>query len=166
MFHQANMRVDDVADTTINGVKGQFSLLMAWVETIVTEYVRLVKWPVISQKQEEVSHLPQNPFLCFALLIISQQLAATFLSRMNRDACKPNLSWTIDSTTKSITGVTVTAKDNTCKEKLPLTVPGTVTNVQGATKEQLGSDPLTLWVTLSGKPVSFTLTTPIPLSSK
>jgi hypothetical protein len=38
--------------------------------------------------------------------------------------------------------------------------------VQGATKEQLGSDPLTLWVTLSGKPVSFTLTTPIPLSSK
>ncbi|EHK96873.1 hypothetical protein M7I_7417 [Glarea lozoyensis 74030] len=145
MFHQANMRVDDVADTTVNGVKGQYSLLMAWVDTVVTEFVRLVKWPVVSQKQDE--------------------LAASFMSRMNRDACKPALSWTIDTTAKTITGVTLSAKDLSCKEKLPVTLPGPVSNVQGATKEQLGSDPLTLWVTLTGKPVTFTLTTPIPLSA-
>jgi hypothetical protein len=85
---------------------------------------------------------------------------------MARDACKPILSWTIDNTQNIITGVTVSAQNVNCKEKLPVTFPGTVKDVQGATKEQLGSDPLTLWVTLAGKPVSFTLTAPIQLAVK
>lgn len=35
------MRVSDVDDTTINGVTGQNSLLMSWVDTVVPEFVRL-----------------------------------------------------------------------------------------------------------------------------
>ena len=41
MFHQANMRVSDVPTTTVNGKTGQFSLLMTWLEVVVTEMTRL-----------------------------------------------------------------------------------------------------------------------------
>lgn len=41
MFHQANMRVNDVPTTTVNGKRGQFSLLMTWVEVVVGELMRL-----------------------------------------------------------------------------------------------------------------------------
>ncbi|CAG8950738.1 hypothetical protein HYFRA_00002949 [Hymenoscyphus fraxineus] len=143
MFHQANMRVSDVDDITINGFRSQYSLLMAWVETVVPEFVRLVKWPLVSKKHDD--------------------LAASFLSRMNRDACKPNLSWIIDNSRQTITGATVSAGNMSCPEKLPFTFPTAVTDTQGATKEQLGSDPLTLWVVLSGKSITFTFTTPIPI---
>jgi hypothetical protein len=41
MFHQANMRVSDTSQITVNGVKGKYSLLMAWTEVVVQELVRL-----------------------------------------------------------------------------------------------------------------------------
>lgn len=41
MFHQANLRVIDVPQTTVNGMKGQFSLLMTWTETVSAEIMRL-----------------------------------------------------------------------------------------------------------------------------
>ena len=85
------------------------------------------------------------------------------MARMIRDQCFPNLSWNLDTATETITGVTVTSAGNTCTEPLPITVPGTVTNTQGFTTEQVGSDPLTIWVTLSGSPVTFTLSTPVPV---
>jgi hypothetical protein len=83
------------------------------------------------------------------------------MARMVRDGCQPNLSWQLDTSTETITGVTVTSAGNVCTEPLPITVPGTVTDTQGFTTEQLGSDPLTIWVTLSGSPVTFTLSTPV-----
>ena len=41
MFHQANMRVNDVPTTTVNGKRDRFSLLMTWVETVTAEMMRL-----------------------------------------------------------------------------------------------------------------------------
>jgi hypothetical protein len=41
MFHQANMRVNDVPTTTVNGVRGQYSLLMTWIEVVSAEMMRL-----------------------------------------------------------------------------------------------------------------------------
>lgn len=41
MFHQANMRVNDVPTTTVNGKKDRFSLLMTWVEIVTSELTRL-----------------------------------------------------------------------------------------------------------------------------
>jgi hypothetical protein len=41
MFHQANMRVNDVPATTVNGKTGKFSLLMTWVEVVTAEMMRL-----------------------------------------------------------------------------------------------------------------------------
>jgi hypothetical protein len=82
---------------------------------------------------------------------------------MARDNCKPAMSYTLDATAKSITTVTVSTSGNTCSAPIPVTFPGTVTNQQGATPEQIGTDPLVLWVKLSGSPVTFTLTTPVAI---
>lgn len=41
MFHQANMRVADVPTASLNGVRGKFSLLMIWTETVAQEMMRL-----------------------------------------------------------------------------------------------------------------------------
>lgn len=41
MFHQANMRVNDVPSTTVNGKSGKYSLLMTWIEVISAEMMRL-----------------------------------------------------------------------------------------------------------------------------
>ena len=62
---------------------------------------------------------------------------------------------------KQITAVTVSATGNTCTEPIPVTFPVAPTSTQGFTTEQLGADPLTVWVNLSGSPVTFTLSTPI-----
>lgn len=76
---------------------------------------------------------------------------------MTRDACKPKMSWDTNPTTGQITAVTVTTTRNTCSVPIPLTVPASVTDTQGHTTEQIGHDPLTIWVTMSGKAVTFTL---------
>ena len=118
---------------------------MAWVETVVQEFIRLVDWPILTYKHDD--------------------LAAIFMNRMTRDACGASLSYQLDITTSTITGFTLSANGNTCSTPIPVTLPGPVTNTQGATTEQIGSDPITLWVTLSGAPISFTLTTPIAVVS-
>ncbi|RDL38733.1 Uncharacterized protein BP5553_03073 [Venustampulla echinocandica] len=142
MFHQANLNYVSAPKMTINGVTAKYSLLQAWVETIVVEVVRLVTWPIISLKHDD--------------------MALAFLNRMQRDQCKPVLSYTTNPTAKTITAVTLTTTNNRCDAKLPVTVPSGVTDVQDFTTEQLGTDPLTIWVQMSGSPVTFTLKTPIP----
>ena len=54
MFHQANLRNADVDPITINGVSGKYSIMQAWVETVVQEFVRLAEWPIITLTQQEV----------------------------------------------------------------------------------------------------------------
>jgi hypothetical protein len=88
-------------------------------------------------------------------------MSAGFLARYTRDACGYSLSYTTEN--QEITGVTVSATGNTCSEPIPVTFPVAPTDTQGFTTEQLGSDPLTVWVDLSGSSVSFTLSTPIAL---
>jgi hypothetical protein len=89
---------------------------------------------------------------------------------MARDACKPNLVWTYGTGTNgtsitgnnaTITGISVSTTGNTCSTTIPVTVPGSVTNTQGFKTEKIGNDPLTIWVNMAGKPVTFTLSTPL-----
>jgi hypothetical protein len=100
---------------------------------------------------------PKNP----AILTNQPQMSANFLARYNRDQCNYHLQWVIAN--RQITGVTLTANGNTCNATIPVSFPVAVTDTKGFTTEQYGSDPLTVWVQLSGSPVSFTLSTPIPL---
>ncbi|EPS26703.1 hypothetical protein POX_g08994 [Penicillium oxalicum] len=141
MFHQANLRNIDVSPITINGVSAKWSIFQAWVETQVHEFTRLVEWPLVTLKQADMS--------------------AQFLARYKRDACGYSLSYATDN--GKITAVTVSAKGNTCSEAIPVTLPTAPTNTQGFTVEQLGSDPATIWVKLSGSPVTLTLSSPISL---
>ncbi|PYI01133.1 extracellular serine-rich protein [Aspergillus sclerotiicarbonarius CBS 121057] len=141
MFHQANLRNADTSPITINGVSGQYSIMQAWVETQVQEFVRLVDWPLVTIKHQDMSD--------------------SFLARYTRDACKYSLRHTISN--HQITGVTVSATGNTCSVPIPVTFPVAPTSTQGFPTEQIGNDPLTVWVQLSGSPVSFTLSTPIAL---
>jgi hypothetical protein len=146
MFHQANLRVVDVFDTTINGVTKQRSLLQMWVEVVVTEFNRLVNWPVLTKYHDEISQ--------------------SFQDRYNRDQCKPNVRYFMDVTNNvtQITAFEVSATGNTCPLSIPVTIPaGTVTSLQGSTTEQIGNDPLTIWVTLTGEAKRFQLTQPITL---
>ena len=74
------------------------------------------------------------------------------------------MTWTTSSDGASIRSVNVyTAGGNRCGTTIPITVPGAVTDTTGATKEQLGSDPLTLWVTMSGASRQYTLSSALPL---
>ncbi|CAG8981997.1 hypothetical protein HYALB_00004864 [Hymenoscyphus albidus] len=143
MFHQANMNTITVPvpTSTLNGVSGKYSMLQTWVGTMVQELTRLVTWPIISLKHDD--------------------LALSFLSRMNRDACKPVLTYSAEPSQKIITSVTLTTTGNICSEKIPITVPGTVTDTKGFVTEQLGTDPLTIWAQMSGSPLTFTLSPPI-----
>ncbi|KKY21693.1 putative extracellular serine-rich [Phaeomoniella chlamydospora] len=139
MFHQANLRNTGIGATTINGVTSQISIFQAWVETVVQEFVRLANWPIITLKQADFT--------------------TTFAARMARDACGYGMSYTVSK--NKITGVTVTASGNTCSQPIPITFPGKITSTQGFKTEQVGNDPLTIWVKLTGSAVSFTLSTPI-----
>ncbi|KAJ5088905.1 hypothetical protein N7456_012521 [Penicillium angulare] len=141
MFHQANLRNADTEPITVNGVTAQYSIFQAWVEVQVQEFVRLVEWPLVTINHADMS--------------------AGFKARYTRDACGYALSYTTEN--HKITGVTVSATDNTCGEPIPVTFPVAPTSTKGFATEQLGSDPLTVWVQLSGSPVSFTLSTPIAL---
>jgi hypothetical protein len=131
--------------TTIGSQTGQFGLLQSWVETMLQEMTRLTTWPIISIKHDDA--------------------AVQFTNRMARDKCAPNLSYTYSADGKRITGVTVTAINNTCPVQIPVTFPGPATSTvkAGATSEKVGTDPLTVWITLSGTPITYTLTTPIPV---
>ncbi|KAF4629487.1 hypothetical protein G7Y89_g8665 [Cudoniella acicularis] len=135
MFHQANMRVSDTSSITVNGVTKKYSLLMAWTETMVNELTRLTTWPIITLKHDD--------------------LAVQWLARKARDQCIPNMSYQLSDNRKSITGIVVSAADTKCSTAIPVTFPGTVKNLVSATKEQVGSDPATLWITLGGAPQSY-----------
>jgi hypothetical protein len=91
-------------------------------------------------------------------------LAQTFLNRQARDLCRPSLTYTTSDSGASIESFNVyTANGNNCKTPIPVTVPVATSSTTGATKEQLGSDPLTLWVTMSGAGRNYKFTTPYRL---
>lgn len=102
-----------------------------------------VNWPIISLKHDD--------------------LAASFNQRMTRDKCKYYLTLNVDSSQRTITGITVGAgTTNICSAPIPVTVPGKLKDNKGFVVEQLGSqDPMTVWVPLTGSTVSLTFTVPV-----
>jgi hypothetical protein len=92
-------------------------------------------------------------------------ISQAFIDRMARDQCSPSLTWNYSEDNEYLVSVTLsTATQNRCRVPIPVTFPSGVTRIpQGATREQLGSDPLTLWVAMNGSPVTMTLSPAIPL---
>lgn len=90
-------------------------------------------------------------------------MSAAFTARMRRDTCGYKLTWLQSGS--SITGVQLTANRNSCSQQIPVTFPtGNKPSSlpAGSRVEQIGNDPYTVWVKLSGQPITMTLTTPIP----
>ena len=146
MFHQINLRVADVYNTTINGVTKQRSLYQMWADTIGGTLTSMVNWPLVAIKIDD--------------------LVQVFITRMIKDQCNPTtqMIFTTTNNITQITGFVVGCTGNSCPTPIPVTLPsGNVTDLQGSTVEQVGNDPMTLWVTLSGSPLTFTLTEPITL---
>jgi hypothetical protein len=141
MFHQINLRNQGVSAITTADSTQVGSLYQAWVEQTVQEFKRLCTWPMVTLKQDD--------------------LATVFTDRMTRDNCNYTLAWTVAS--GMITAVTVGSNGNTCAVPIPVTIPGGVTNPGSFRTEQIGSDPFTIWVQLSGSARTFTLNTPISI---
>lgn len=72
------------------------------------------------------------------------------------------MTYNMDLDNKVITGVTVLAPNNTCEAPVPVTVPGSVKDLKGFKSEQMGLDPLTVWVALNGSPVTLQLAESVP----
>ncbi|KAF2667971.1 hypothetical protein BT63DRAFT_426819 [Microthyrium microscopicum] len=143
MFHQANLMNENAPSFTVGSQTGKLSLMSIWTETILQEVYRLVNWPILTIKHDD--------------------LATVFLNRMARDQCGYNLAWQHDSTNTHIISAVLTSNGNTCSAPVPVTFPGPATASVASTAEQIGNDPLTLWVKLTGSPITFTLTTPIAI---
>lgn len=94
-------------------------------------------WPIITKKHDDI--------------------AVEFVNRMTRDQCAPGIIWNYSADNKSIVSVTVTANGNRCSTPVPVTFPVPVAAPAGARTEQVGSDPLTVWVPLNGQPVTINL---------
>ncbi|KUJ08212.1 uncharacterized protein LY89DRAFT_599894 [Mollisia scopiformis] len=145
MFHQANLRQADVATTTLGqgltAKSGKWSLFQMWVEIVLGELMRVVTWPIISLKHDDI--------------------ATAFAQRMARDNCNYTMTYTLDSVAQTITSITLSNPGNTCAAPIPITVPGPVKSTRRFTTEQLGGDPLTIWVPLVGAAEAFDLKTPV-----
>jgi hypothetical protein len=105
---------------------------------------RLTDWPILAQKQDD--------------------LAVIFNDRMARDQCQPKLDYTYSTDGKSIVAVTVTTNSNSCGTTIPITLPGSAPTTSGkATADKVGSEPLIMWVTMSGSAVKLNLPSPVSL---
>ena len=89
----------------------------------------------------------------------------SFNRRFVRDKCAPYIRWALSNDSSHITAFDVlAATNNTCSVTVPVTVPKSVKDTHGLHTEQLGNDPLTIWVDLSGSAVHFALDPPIEVS--
>jgi len=118
-FHQANLRHYE---------KGEYlgeSLLEDWTRSVVNLYNKYVYWPLISLK-------------------VGKQ-GDVFMERAKLEACGQETKLIIEN--DKVVGVSVSATKGDCS--VPITVPTTVKKSSlpsGATLEQVGKDPLTVWV--------------------
>jgi len=143
MFHQANMRHIDMPVFTVGSVTKQMSIIEIWVEIIAQEMTRLTNWPIVTLKQDDI--------------------AQVFVDRMIVDNCKPALSYNYSSDGSSIESVTLTTEGNTCAVPVPVTLPTEAKSDGNVRADRVGSEPLIMWVTMAGSPVTMKLATPVAI---
>lgn len=147
MFHQANMHQTTMDVQTIGPETRKMSLIMSWMETITQELTRLTNWPNTSLKHDDIGKY--------------------FINRITLDGCGASSSYQYAADGKSITGIVVSTKDNTCGAPVPVTLPTGASDpsVSGgdSTADRVGSEPPIIWVTMKGQPVTLKLAKPIQL---
>ncbi|KAK6518147.1 hypothetical protein TWF506_005307 [Arthrobotrys conoides] len=142
MFHQANMRTNITNLVNIPGTSltSKYSLLQMWTETQIAEFQRLVTWPLLTYKHDDI--------------------ATSYKNRYQRDQCYAQISQGISQ--GKVVSVTITTQDDTCPVEVAVTVPGGVKEAGSNIRvEQIGNDLPTVWVKLNGQPITLTLKTPL-----
>jgi len=103
------------------------SILEEWITPVIDLYNKYVEWPLISLKIDD-----------------SMQ---SFIKRAEIEACGQDVK--LINKDNKIVSISVSATKGDCT--LPVTVPGSVNESSlpsGATLEQVGNDPLTVWIPL------------------
>ncbi|KAK6516527.1 hypothetical protein TWF506_006433 [Arthrobotrys conoides] len=147
IFDLLNLKRESTAKNLLALRQDPYMFHQANLRCVLNEFVQYVNWPIITKKHDD--------------------MATAFINRMARDQCQYNISWNTATDQKSITGFNVGCQtENKCSVPIPVTIPigNSITNFGPFKTEQIGNDPLTLWVTLTGAVKTFTLTTPIKLT--
>ncbi|KAJ3112952.1 hypothetical protein HDU96_003953 [Phlyctochytrium bullatum] len=136
MFHQANLRTADAVtlpNPNKNGQQERLSLTAYWVESVLASLYQYVTWPIVSYKSDDFTTMFRNR-------AVYENCGVTASVSGVRDTVTGQVVYT---------DVAVTST-STCTA--PLTVPVDKTNIQVTSStfktEQLGSDPLTVWLDL------------------
>ncbi|ORX75259.1 hypothetical protein BCR32DRAFT_329887 [Anaeromyces robustus] len=131
MFHEGNLRNVDMPEVEIEGVTGKFGVMQQWVERILAEYNKYLDWPLISIKMDD--------------------LAQTYLRRLDQKNCKPQYTMVIDDTSFKISEIKVSSTSGECKVPI-FAIRNTEFNEgNGITIEKEGNDPPTAWIEASNK---------------
>ncbi|KAI8849411.1 hypothetical protein BC829DRAFT_416857 [Chytridium lagenaria] len=151
MFHQANLRTAD-AVPLLNpgtGTTAPISLLAYWVESVFSNLYKYVTWPVLSLKSDDFTR--------------------KFNERALYENCGVRTYFTgVRNTTTGKTFVSSLKAESTNTCTAPFTVPVARENVvvTGSTYtfEQIGTDPLTIWIPMApGKPVTIQILNSVTL---
>ncbi|KAJ3192166.1 hypothetical protein HK101_006946 [Irineochytrium annulatum] len=149
MFHQANLRNADMPLVPVPGTTktAKLGLTQQWVETILAWYQTYATWPVVTIKMDD--------------------LTIAYRNRKIYDTAGVRVWYTgaVSTAGTSVSTFQVTAKV-ACTA--PVTLPAAVTAAQvnvpaGGRIEQIGNDPVTVWVPLAANaaPVAITLKTAV-----
>ncbi|ORX56605.1 hypothetical protein BCR36DRAFT_280357 [Piromyces finnis] len=114
------------------------SLLQRWVEAVVNEYTKYADWPLVSLKLDDLNQLS--------------------IDRYNAEQC--HASYKILVKDGYATEILINnPSEHDCV--LPITVPDDVVRQSEYKFEQLGNDPLTVWVKVGANEESITLSPPL-----
>ncbi|ORX75263.1 hypothetical protein BCR32DRAFT_329888 [Anaeromyces robustus] len=126
MFHEGNLRNSDYPEVEINGNKGKYGMMQQWVERIVEEIDKYMDWPLVALKMDD--------------------LAETYISRLNQKNCKPQYTMVIDDKTGQINEIKVASTTGQCKVPLLAFRNANFDESSVNEVEKRGDDPATAWV--------------------
>jgi len=129
MFHEGNLRNDDFKEIEINGVKGKFGLLQQWVELMAFEIRKYFEWPLITIKMDDLSQ--------------------SYVSRLEKQQCKPVYTMVIDDSTLNISEIKVSSTAGKCTVPLLAIRDSSFVESSVTSLEQFGDEPETAWIEVS-----------------
>jgi len=126
MFHEGNLRNVDAPEVDIHGTRDKFGLMQQWVETVVYEIKRYMDWPLITLKMDD--------------------LAETYIKRIDQKACQPKYTMVIDDQTFEISEIKISSTAGKCQVPL-LAIRNTPFDEKTVDRvERFGNEPPTAWV--------------------
>jgi len=139
MFHEGNLRNADFPEVTIGEATGKFGMMQQWVERVNYEIQKYLNWPILTIKMDD--------------------LAQTYITKLEKEECQPQYTMIIDDATLKINEIKVTATTGECKVPLFAIRNAEFDKNSVDEIEQIGYEPQTAWVKVSNtvpKSVKFT----------